>query len=103
MKHRESMYPKKTTNAGGEHSGSEHEISKNLVGESIRRFRRQKKMSQDTLAAELGLLRQTISAYERGISLPDLYILMAMADLFEVTVDELIGRAGYAHPRDEDG
>ena len=44
------------------------------------------------MAKKLHVQRQTISSYERGVSTPDIYILIAMADYFEITVDELVGR-----------
>ncbi len=93
MKHRALTHPKKLSEKGEEPANADYKINENLVGENIRKLRRQMNMNQDTLAASLNLLRQTISAYERGVTLPDLYILIAMADLFEVTVDELLGRS----------
>lgn len=49
-------------------------------------------MKQNALADELHVRRQTISAYERGITLPDIYSLMDIADYFDITLDELTGR-----------
>lgn len=103
MKHRNAVFPKRIPAEENGIPDTECEINENLVGENIRRLRRQKNMNQDMLAAELNLLRQTISAYERGVTLPDLYVLIAMADLFGVTVDELIGRTGYVPPDDQIG
>ncbi len=73
-------------------AAEEKTTEENVIGKNIRRLRTQREMNQDMLAAELNLLRQTISAYERGVTLPDIYVLIAMADFFGVTVDELIGR-----------
>lgn len=49
-------------------------------------------MKQNTLALELHIGRQSISAYERGVTLPDIYLLMQIADYFDVSLDELTGR-----------
>ena len=49
-------------------------------------------MKQNTLALELHIGRQSISAYERGVTLPDIYLLMQIADYFDVSLDELAGR-----------
>lgn len=62
------------------------------IGLRLQRIRKQNGVSQKELAKELHVQRQTISSYERGVSTPDIYILIAMADYFEITVDELVGR-----------
>ena len=64
----------------------------NIIGKNIRSLRRQKEMKQNTLALELHIGRQSISAYERGVTLPDIYLLMQIADYFDVSLDELAGR-----------
>lgn len=64
----------------------------NIIGKNIRSLRRQKEMKQNTLALELHIGRQSISAYERGVTLPDIYLLMQIADYFDVSLDELTGR-----------
>lgn len=64
----------------------------NIIGKNIRTLRIEKEMKQNTLADELNISRQTISAYERGISLPDIYSLMRIADYFGISLDELTGR-----------
>lgn len=64
----------------------------NYIGEKIRLLRLSQNLKQDTLARELNMCRQTLSAYERGITLPDIYSLITIADYFEVTLDELVGR-----------
>lgn len=68
------------------------EYTKNTIGENIRNLRLQKEIKQTTLALELHIGRQSISAYERGVTLPDIYLLIQIADYFDVTLDELTGR-----------
>lgn len=62
------------------------------IGLRLQRIRKQNGVSQEELAKKLHVQRQTISSYERDVSTPDIYILIAMADYFEVSVDELVGR-----------
>ena len=47
--------------------------------------------SQETLAEQLHVVRQTISKWEKGISVPDAVMLDRMAELFEVPVSVLLG------------
>lgn len=49
-------------------------------------------MSQKDLAAQLNIRRQTVSAYEREVSIPDIYTLIRVADIFDISLDELAGR-----------
>lgn len=70
------------------------EYKENTIGNNIRNLRMQKEMKQITLALELHIGRQSISAYERGVTIPDIYLLIRIADYFDVTLDELTGRGG---------
>lgn len=65
---------------------------KNVIGKNIRRLRRQEEIKQAVLASELNIGRQTLSAYERGVTLPDITALIKIADYFGVSLDELAGR-----------
>ena len=47
-------------------------------------------MSQEDLADRIGVTRQTLSKYETGESLPDLEKSKAIADVFGITIDELV-------------
>lgn len=62
------------------------------IGDNIRRLRKQKNMTQDDLAPLLNVCRQTLSNYEAGKRLPDLDMLIKLADIFGVTIDTLVGR-----------
>ena len=64
----------------------------NTVGNNIRKLRKKHGMSQKDLAAQLNIRRQTVSAYEREVSIPDIYTLIRVADIFDITLDELAGR-----------
>jgi len=57
--------------------------------ELLRRYRKQKGVTQAVLAEALGLNRPVIGAYEEGRAEPKLEVLRRMAEYFEITVDEL--------------
>ena len=61
-----------------------------IVGENIRKYREQKKVSQEDMALALNVTRQAISSWETGRTEPDLDTLHRIAQYFEVTVEELI-------------
>ena len=75
---------------------------KNVIGENIRRLRKQRGIKQAVLALELKTGRQTISAYERGITLPDAFALIKIADYFGVSLDELTGRTTLIIPDEKE-
>ena len=62
-----------------------------LIGERIKKYRKNKEMTQDALAQALTVSPQSISKWECGEGYPDITLLPAIANFFEVTVDELIG------------
>ncbi|CUX25831.1 helix-turn-helix protein [Clostridium sp. C105KSO13] len=49
-------------------------------------------MTQEQLAQKMYMKRQTLSNYEVGKRTPDIYELSAMADIFGVSLDEMVGR-----------
>lgn len=60
------------------------------IADRLTELRRVHGYSQESLAAELGLTRQAVSRWERGESLPDTENLIALADLYGVSLDELV-------------
>ena len=65
----------------------------NIIGENIRTLRKQQEIKQTTLADELNIRRQSVSAYERRVTLPVIYVLIRIADYFGISLDELTGRS----------
>ena len=53
-------------------------------------LRKQKGLSQEELANRLNVSRQTISKWEVGDSTPDMEKLIAISDMFEISLDELV-------------
>lgn len=62
-----------------------------MLNKTLKYFRTSHKMTQETLALKLGVTRQTVSKWENGISVPDADTLAKIADIFEVSVSELLG------------
>ncbi len=58
--------------------------------ENFRRIRKSSELSQDELAYKLGITSQAVSKWECGLSYPDITLLIPLADLFGITVDELL-------------
>lgn len=62
-----------------------------MLSDNIKILRKKKGYSQETMAEQLHVVRQTISKWEKGISVPDAVMLDRMAELFEVPVSVLLG------------
>ena len=62
-----------------------------MLSENLRTLRKAKGLSQDELAIRVNVVRQTISKWEKGLSVPDGDLLIRLADIFEVSVGELLG------------
>lgn len=62
-----------------------------LIGETIRCLRRQRNLTQEEMAAHLGISFQSISKWERGDGYPDITMLPALANYFGISVDRLLG------------
>ena len=62
------------------------------LGERIYNFRTAKNMSQGDLADALEVSRQSVSKWENNTAVPELDKLIKLAELFEVSLDELVGR-----------
>ena len=63
---------------------------KNIIAGNIGQLRRQANMTQIELAERLNYSDKAVSKWERGESIPDILTLMELAQLFDVTVDDLL-------------
>ncbi|MDR0861411.1 MAG: helix-turn-helix domain-containing protein [Oscillospiraceae bacterium] len=61
------------------------------IGNNLRRYRRERDMTQEDLANVLGVSFQSVSKWERGDGYPDITLLPVIARFFKVSVDELLG------------
>jgi Predicted transcriptional regulators len=59
------------------------------LGRKIKRLRAERNMTQDSLAAALGVSPQAVSKWENGVTAPDIGLLPAISVAFGVTIDEL--------------
>ncbi|MBE6840310.1 MAG: helix-turn-helix transcriptional regulator, partial [Ruminococcus sp.] len=64
-----------------------------MLGDNIKKLRQQKGYTQETLAQEMNVVRQTVSKWEKGYSVPDAVMLEKLAELLEVPVSDLLGNA----------
>lgn len=67
-----------------------------MLGENIAALRKKQGMSQQTLAEQLFVTRQTISKWEKNLSVPDAEALVRLADALDTTVQALLGQPGEA-------
>ena len=64
------------------------------IGENLKKFREEKKVTQDTLAEYLGVTYQAVSRWENGTGMPDISQIVPLATVFGVTTDVLFNIAG---------
>ncbi|MDE7417900.1 MAG: response regulator [Lachnospiraceae bacterium] len=62
------------------------------IGTQIQTLRREHNITQETLAAEMGVTVGAVSKWENNATMPDILMLCSLADYFQVTTDELLGR-----------
>ncbi len=64
-----------------------------MLGENIRAARQKQGMTQEELAARLHVVRQTVSKWEKNLSVPDVQCLQQLAQALQVSVSTLLGAA----------
>ena len=62
-----------------------------MLSENLKNLRKAKGITQEELAIRLNVVRQTISKWEKGLSVPDADTLIKLANYFEVSVSEILG------------
>jgi len=62
-----------------------------MLSDNIKALRRARGLSQEDLASRLHVVRQTVSKWEKGLSVPDADLLQKMAEVFETDVASLLG------------
>ena len=62
-----------------------------MLSENIKRLRKLKGLTQEELAIKLNVVRQTVSKWENGLSVPDSSMLIVLADELDTTVSTLLG------------
>lgn len=72
-----------------------------MLNENIKSIRRAKGLSQEELAVRLHVVRQTVSKWEKGLSVPDADMLIALSAALETPVSELLGETA-VEPKPDD-
>lgn len=62
-----------------------------MLNENIRRLRKAKGLSQEELAVKLHVVRQTVSKWEKGLSVPDAETMIHIAEALDTSVNVLLG------------
>lgn len=62
-----------------------------MIGMNIRILRKKHKMSQELLAEKVGVSRQTVAKWENDEVLPDIHKCKVLANLFQITLEQLSG------------
>lgn len=60
-----------------------------IIGKNIHELRKKKKLSQEQIAEKINVTRQTVSNWETGQTVPDLYQAKELAKVLEISIDEL--------------
>ncbi len=72
-----------------------------MLSENIKAFRKSKGLSQQELAVKLNVVRQTVSKWEQGLSVPDSDLLLALSAALETPVSALLGETAAAQEPDD--
>ncbi len=72
-----------------------------MLSENIQSLRKAKGLSQEELAIRLNVVRQTVSKWERGLSVPDSEMLITISEVLETPVSELLGETALREPADD--
>ena len=72
-----------------------------MLNENIKAIRRSKGLSQQELAVKLNVVRQTVSKWEQGLSVPDSDLLIALSEALETPVSTLLGETVAESEADE--
>lgn len=62
-----------------------------MLNENIKALRKAKGLSQEELAIKLNVVRQTVSKWEKGLSVPDAGMVIKIAEVLDTTVNVLLG------------
>lgn len=72
-----------------------------MLNENIKTIRKSKGLSQEELAVKLNVVRQTVSKWEQGLSVPDSDMLISLSEALETPVSILLGESVVESKTDE--
>ena len=73
-----------------------------MLGDNLKKLRQSHGLSQEEMAQKLGVVRQTVSKWEKGLSVPDSEMLMEIARRFEIPVSLLLGESSEPEATEND-
>ena len=65
-------------------------MNQDKIGKFIAQIRKEKKLTQEDLASKLGITKNAVSKWERGISMMDMSLLIPVCDILEISITELL-------------
>ena len=68
-----------------------------MLNENIKALRKTKGLTQEELAIRINVVRQTVSKWEKGLSVPDADMLQRIAEVLEVDTSQLLGSPAQQH------
>lgn len=63
-----------------------------MLQENIKTYRKERGLTQEELAIRVNVVRQTVSKWEKGLSVPDADMLQTISEVLEVSVSQLLGK-----------
>jgi putative transcriptional regulator len=73
-----------------------------MLNENLKSLRKAKGLSQEVLAERLHVVRQTISKWEKGLSVPDADMLIRISEILDTSVSTLLGSTTEITPTEKD-
>ena len=65
---------------------------KEILAANLSRLRREKGLTQAELGEKINYSDKSVSKWERGEGVPDLQVMIALSDLYGVSIDEMMGK-----------
>ena len=65
-------------------------MNQEKIGKFIQELRKDKKLTQEDLATKLGITKNAVSKWERGISMMDMSLLIPVCDILDISITELL-------------
>ena len=65
-------------------------MNQQKIGKFISELRKEKKLTQEELASKLGITKNAVSKWERGLSLMDVSLFKPVCDIFDISIVELL-------------
>ena len=67
-------------------------MAKETFGERLTKLRKEKGLTQNDIADKVGVSAQAVSKWEKDLASPDIDILLKLSEIFEISMDELLGK-----------